>query len=87
MVDLDTHTHCLYACVYEEVIAMFIRTNIVLDQKKLDLAKALTHMKTTREVVDYALDRLTKTSEAFKEIQKSAGKIKFSKTYSYKKLR
>ncbi len=66
---------------------MFIRTNIVLDEKKLKAAKAITHIETTKDVVDYALTRLTKTAKAFSELNRLKGKVRFLKNYNYKKNR
>lgn len=66
---------------------MTARTNIVLDLSKLKAAKALTHLKTTREVVDYALGRLTRTSEAFSALSRLKGRVAFHRNYDYKKQR
>ena len=66
---------------------MIIRTNIVLDVSKLKAAKAITHLKTTREVVDYALDRLTRSSSALAALKALKGKVAFRPRYDYKKAR
>lgn len=64
-----------------------IRTNIVLDTKKLSQAKKVTGLKTTKEVVDFALKRLTDSAKALDSLAHLAGKIHFKKGYSYKKQR
>ena len=66
---------------------MTIRTNIVLDISKVKAAKALTHLETTREVVDYALDRLTRSSQALADLKRLKGKVGFRAGYDYKKSR
>ncbi len=37
-----------------------VRTNIILDSSILDKAKSLTGIRTTKEVVDYALKELVR---------------------------
>lgn len=64
-----------------------IRTNLILDSVKLDRAKRLTGLKTTRAVVDFALRRLTSTTKAFSKLLGLVGTIHFTKGYSYKKAR
>ena len=66
---------------------MTIRTNIVLDVSKVKAAKAITHLKTTRAVVDYALDRLTRSSQALADLKRRKGKVAFRPGYDYKKSR
>ena len=66
---------------------MTIRTNIVLDISKVKAAKAITHLKTTREVVDYALGRLTRTTAALSALRRMRGKVAFFRGYDYKKSR
>lgn len=66
---------------------MYIRTNIVLDKNKLKAAREITHLETARDIVDYALGRLTKTAQAFADLKKLKGKIRFSKSYNYKDSR
>lgn len=66
---------------------MHLRTNIVLDEAKLKAAKAITHLKTTREVVDFALGRLTKTAQAMLGLRRLKGKTAFLRSYDYKAFR
>ncbi len=63
------------------------RTNIVVDTIKITKAKRISGFKTTREVVDFALNRLTQSHQAFEGLSHLRGKIHFSKNYNYKKDR
>lgn len=39
------------------------RTNVVLDEKKVDLAKKAYGIHTTRELIDFALDELLRAKQ------------------------
>ncbi len=60
------------------------RTNIVVDEKKVEAVKKIAGVRTTREAVDFALTRLTNTEKALKGLSRLRGKIHFSKSYNYK---
>lgn len=60
------------------------RTNIVIDLSKLARAKKLARLKTTREVVNFALERLTKSVTALDGLTRLRGKIHFTPKYNYK---
>lgn len=64
-----------------------LRTNIELDRAKLEEVKRLTGLKTAKETVDFALERLRRTALAFDSLHRLAGRIRFRKGYSYKKSR
>lgn len=63
-----------------------MRTNIDLDDAKVEEARRLTGAKTKKEVVDMALDELIK-SRRKKDLLDLAGKIQFYEGYDHKKLR
>ena len=63
------------------------RTNIVIDQTKLNKAKKLAGLRTARETVDYALGRIIGSTEALKRLFALRGKVHFNKKYNYKALR
>ena len=63
------------------------RTNIEIDPAKVIKAKQITGLKTTKEVVDFALGRLSASSEALSSLFSLAGKVRFSRGYSYKRYR
>lgn len=63
------------------------RTNIEIDPQKIKMAKKLTGLKTAKEIVNFALDRLAQTSWALDQIFKSEGRVKLHSKYSYKKER
>ena len=50
------------------------RTNVVLDENIVDRAKAFTGIKTTRQLVDYALRELLRHRKQ-REILKLRGKV------------
>ena len=52
-----------------------IRTNVVLDEKKLKAAKKAFDIKTTKDLLDFALDELLK-AQGRKDILKLKGKVK-----------
>ena len=60
------------------------RTNIVLDESKLKAVKKITHLETNRAVVDFALERIVRTSQALKGLEKLKGKVHFYRSYNYK---
>lgn len=64
-----------------------VRTNIELDPVKLEKARKVTGLKTTKAVVDFALSRLADSSKALSSLVNLAGKVHFKKGYSYKKNR
>ncbi len=64
-----------------------VRTNIELDPVKLERARKVTGLKTTKAVVDFALSRLSDSSKALSSLVNLAGKVRFKKGYSYKKNR
>ncbi|MBI2346559.1 MAG: type II toxin-antitoxin system VapB family antitoxin [Deltaproteobacteria bacterium] len=66
---------------------MAIRTNIELDPTKVEQAKRVTGLHTTRSVIDFALARLTATSRALTGLSRMAGKVRFRSGYSYKRYR
>ena len=63
------------------------RTNIEIDIEKLKKAKKITQLKTIKQVVDHALDRLVSTSETLEKIWNLRGKIHFDEKYDYKSQR
>lgn len=63
------------------------RTNIAIDMNKIDAAKSISGINTTKAVVDFALSRLILSSKTLKDILKLKGKIKFDKKYNYKETR
>ncbi len=63
------------------------RTNIVVDSAKVSRAKRWTGLKTTKAVIDFALERLTQSAEALSSLVKLSGKIHFHRGYSYKRAR
>lgn len=64
-----------------------VRTNIEIDPAKLARAKKVTGLKTTRAVVDFALERLEKTPKAVASLLRMGGKVRFRTGYSYKRAR
>ncbi len=60
------------------------RTNIEIDQVKINKARKLLGLKTNREIVDYALGRLVDGTEALRSLAKKVGKIQFDPDYDYK---
>lgn len=63
------------------------RTNIEIDETKLNRAKKIAGLRSTRAVVDYALERLGSSQKSLNEIFKLQGKIHFEKNYNYKESR
>lgn len=63
------------------------RTNVVLDEEKLEYARRLTGLPTTKAVIDFALERLAKTSKGLTALVDLSGKVRFRRGYSYKKYR
>ena len=63
------------------------RTNIVLDMAKVKKAKQIAGCRSTREVVEYALNRLLKTTEALAELEKIRDKVQIPPSYDYKDFR
>lgn len=52
-----------------------IRTNVVLDEKKLKAAKKAFDISTTKELLDFALDEILKM-QSRKDILNLKGKVK-----------
>lgn len=63
------------------------RTNIVINEEKLNKVKKLVGTKNTRQTIDYALSRILATSQAASELFKLKGKIEFLSRYNYKRYR
>lgn len=63
------------------------RTNIEINMAKLNQAKKISGIQTTKDMVDFALDRLISSSRALKEIIKLEAKVKFYRNYNYKESR
>jgi Arc/MetJ family transcription regulator len=63
-----------------------MRTNIELDDEKVQEAQRLTGAKTKKDVVNLALDELIKARRK-KDLLELAGKIQFYEGYDHKKLR
>ena len=51
------------------------RTNVVLDEKKVEKAKKISGIATTKDLLDYALSELLR-AESRKQILKLKGKLK-----------
>lgn len=66
---------------------MHKRTNIEIDPTKLERAKRISGYKTTKEVVDYALERLIHSAQSLEGILNLRGKIHFDPNYNYKASR
>lgn len=65
-------------------LCMFKRTNIELDTAKVAKAKKISGLKSSKDVVDYALSRLIATSQSLTALDALSGKVKFRKGYDYK---
>jgi Arc/MetJ family transcription regulator len=63
------------------------RTNIEIDESKLKKAKRIAGIKSTKEVVDYALQRLIAGSKSLKGLFDLQGKVHFDDSYDYKETR
>lgn len=63
-----------------------MRTNIDLDDEKVQEAQRLTGARTKKDVVNLALDELIKSRKK-KDLFDLAGKIQFYEGYDHKKLR
>lgn len=66
---------------------MYKRTNIEIDEVKLKRAAKLAGLSTAKETVDFALDRLTRTTRVLKDLFNLQGRIRFDKKYNYKSFR
>lgn len=64
-----------------------LRTNVELDPVKLERARRITGLKTTKAIVDFALGRLAASNKGLSSLVRLAGKIHFKTGYSYKKSR
>ncbi len=63
-----------------------MRTNIVLDEKLVEEAFALTGVRTKKELVHLALTELVRARHK-KDMLDLAGRIRFRKGFDYKSLR
>lgn len=63
------------------------RTNIEIDPLKLKKAKKISGYKTTKEVVNYALERLIRSTQSLKELLNLKNKVHFDPHYNYKASR
>jgi Arc/MetJ family transcription regulator len=63
-----------------------MRTNIVIDDKLVEEAMALSKLKTKRDVVHRALEEYVRILKR-KDLRDLQGKIRFAEGYDYKKLR
>jgi Arc/MetJ family transcription regulator len=63
-----------------------MRTNIVLDEKLIEEAFALTGVRTKKELVHLALSELVR-SRRRKDLLDLAGRIRFRKGFDHKSLR
>lgn len=63
------------------------RTHVQIDMKKLNEAKKISGLQTTKDTVDFALDRLILSSQALRALIKLKGKIKLEKGFNYKESR
>lgn len=63
------------------------RTNIQIDVRKLNEAKKISGLRTTKDTVDFALNRLILSSHALRALIKLKGKISLEKGYNYKDQR
>ena len=69
---------------HNEVYMM--RTNIVIDDRLVEEAMALSNLKTKREVVHKALEEYVLALKK-KDLRELKGKVRFAEGYDYKKLR
>lgn len=67
-------------------MGVYMRTNIILDDKLVDEALKLTGLKTKRELIQQALMFLIKSKKR-KNLSDLEGKIEFAKGYDHKTLR
>jgi len=72
MIHIILHFECI-VCIFGEVC--MIRTNVVLDEKKLKAAKKAFDISTTKDLLDFALDELLKMQNR-KDILNLKGKVK-----------
>jgi len=63
-----------------------MRTNIVIDDRLVEKAMALSKLKTKRDVVHKALEEYVRALKK-KDLRELRGKIRFAEGYDYKKLR
>ncbi len=63
-----------------------MRTNIVVDDKLVEEAFALTGVRTKRDLVHLALSELVRTRRK-KDILDLAGRIRFRKGFNHKSMR
>lgn len=63
-----------------------MRTNIVIDDKLVEEALALSKLKTKRDVVHKALEEYVRSLKR-KDLRDLKGKVRFAEGYDYKKLR
>lgn len=72
---------------FKESHVGLVRTNIELDPLQVARAKQITGLKTTKEVVHFALQRLASSAKGLSALIQLSGKVRFKKGYSYKRAR
>lgn len=63
------------------------RTNVEIDIKKLEQVKKISGLKTTKDAIDFALERIVGSSDALNQWFGLRGKVHFDESYDYKKDR
>ncbi len=63
-----------------------MRTNIVIDDRLVEEAMALSKLKTKRDVVQRALEEYVRALKK-KDLRELRGKIRLAEGYDYKRLR
>jgi len=63
-----------------------MRTNVVIDDRLIEEAMALSKLKTKRDVVHKALEEYVRTLKK-RDLRDLRGKISLAEGYDYKKLR
>ena len=63
------------------------RTNIEIDPRKLEKARKISGLTTAKAIVDFALDRLSRSTQALSSLMELSGRIHFKRGYSYKRAR
>lgn len=65
----------------------FKRTNIEIDQNKIHFVQRHFPLNTSKETVDFALERLMRAKKVYPALLHLKGKVGFSKNYNYKEER
>jgi Arc/MetJ family transcription regulator len=63
-----------------------MRTNVVIDDRLIEEAFALTRLKTKRDLIKTALQELIVNRKKM-DLRKIKGKIRFDDDYNYKEMR